>query len=154
ALGRSQSIDQALTAASESAESLDSHLAANLRALRLQWSDLTQRSDAYPEMRSDGWRTARSDWVAQLRRSIVRHRNLGHIWSFNLHEKRLLKQYYRANQLLLECLGRSGDQRSMQKSLLSLPLVELNTPVAMARLTTSQGSFAPVAPLLIKLDTK
>lgn len=154
ALSRSQSINQALTAASESAESLDCNLAANLRALRLQWSDLAQRSDAHPEMRSDGWRTARSDWAAQLRLAIVRHRNLGHIWAFNLHEKRLLKQYYRANQLLLECLGRPGDQRLMQKSLLSLPLVELNAPLAMARSTTLQGSFAPVAPLLIKLDTK
>ena len=154
ALSRSHLL-KALTATFESAQSLDPDLAADLDALRSQWADLAQISDENMRVQDD-WRTARSTWVAQLRLVLIRHRNLGHSWSFNLHEKRLLKQYYRANQLLLECLGKSGSatQRLMQKSLLSLPLVELNTPVTAARSLTLPGGSVAVAPLSIKSHTK
>ncbi|PSB21930.1 NACHT domain-containing protein [Phormidesmis priestleyi ULC007] len=153
-LSRSQSLVQALTTAFESAQSLDPDLAADLHILQSQWSDLAQMSDEEIRFQAD-WKTARSTWVAQLRLVLDRHRNLGHVWSFNLHEKRLLKQYYCANQLLLECLGKSGSatQRLMQKSLLSLPIVELNTPVTVARSMTLPDGSVPLVPS-IKSDTK
>jgi hypothetical protein len=35
---------------------------------------------------------------------MLRYGNIGHQWQFNEKQKELLKQYYAANQLLVDCL--------------------------------------------------
>ncbi|KYC42143.1 signal transduction protein [Scytonema hofmannii PCC 7110] len=43
-------------------------------------------------------------WTEQLRTAIVQHRNIGYDWQFNEPQIELLKQYYYANKLLVDCL--------------------------------------------------
>jgi hypothetical protein len=39
---------------------------------------------------------------------MITHRNIGHDWQFNKLQKDLLDQYFIANILLMECLGREA----------------------------------------------
>ncbi|MEH1944002.1 MAG: NACHT domain-containing NTPase [Nostoc sp.] len=44
-------------------------------------------------------------WVDQLRAIMIEYRNIGHDWQFSNVQKDLLKQYYDANKLLVDCLN-------------------------------------------------
>jgi predicted NACHT family NTPase len=44
-------------------------------------------------------------WTDQLRAVMIEHRNIGHDWQFTDAQKGLLKQYYDANKLLVDCLN-------------------------------------------------
>ncbi len=44
-------------------------------------------------------------WIEQLRPIMIEHRNIGHEWQFTDSQKELLKQYYDANKLLVDCLN-------------------------------------------------
>ncbi|PSB25424.1 NACHT domain-containing protein [Stenomitos frigidus] len=79
-------------------------LALVLQALQAQLPLLeTERAHA-PQFR-EWWQKPRLAWTVQLRSVIVQYRNLGHDWQLTAHQKRLLQGYYRANQLLLDCLN-------------------------------------------------
>ncbi|HEY9614135.1 NACHT C-terminal helical domain 2-containing protein, partial [Allocoleopsis sp.] len=41
----------------------------------------------------------------RLRAILIEHRSLGHDWQFSEEQKKLLKQYYDANKLLVDCLN-------------------------------------------------
>lgn len=43
-------------------------------------------------------------WAEKLRAVMLECRNIGHQWQFSEHQKEVLKQYYTANQLLVDCL--------------------------------------------------
>ena len=47
----------------------------------------------------------RDSLAEQLRGVMIQHRNIGHDWQFSRKQQELLKQYYAANQLLVECLN-------------------------------------------------
>lgn len=51
------------------------------------------------------WHVNGEDWIQQLRAVMIQYWNIGHDWQFNLHQKELLKQYYNANKLLVDCLN-------------------------------------------------
>ncbi len=51
------------------------------------------------------WQANCQAWTEQLRAVMIQHRNIGHNWQFNKSEKNLLKQYYDANNLLVDCLN-------------------------------------------------
>ncbi len=51
------------------------------------------------------WKANGMAWLEQLRNVIISERNIGHNWQFNQQQKEALKQYYGANQLLVECLN-------------------------------------------------
>ncbi|NEQ71317.1 MAG: NACHT domain-containing NTPase [Symploca sp. SIO2D2] len=51
------------------------------------------------------WKVNGEDWTKQLRAVMIEHRNIGHDWQFNEQQQELLKQYYDANQLLVDCLN-------------------------------------------------
>ncbi len=50
------------------------------------------------------WNANGQTWANELRLVIVRCRNIGHQWQFSEQHKEILKQYYTANQLLVDCL--------------------------------------------------
>ncbi|PHK26209.1 hypothetical protein VF10_03560 [Nostoc linckia z13] len=51
------------------------------------------------------WQEKGQAWAKQLRALIIEHRNIGHDWQFSNEQKELLKQYYNANKLLVDCLN-------------------------------------------------
>jgi predicted NACHT family NTPase len=50
------------------------------------------------------WKSNSQTWIRNLRLVIIEHRNVGYDWQFNQDQKALLRQYYNANKLLVECL--------------------------------------------------
>ncbi|MCL1467262.1 NACHT C-terminal helical domain 2-containing protein [Argonema galeatum] len=68
-------------------------------------------------------------WTAQLRVVMIEHRNIGHDWQFNEQQKTLLKQYYDANKLLVDCLNSgcavSREVRQEIEDTLLLPIAEI-----------------------------
>ena len=60
-------------------------------------------------VRSEGlkeWSNANGGqtWAEKLRAVMLECRNIGHQWQFSEHQKEVLKQYYTANQSLVDCL--------------------------------------------------
>ncbi|WP_174710238.1 hypothetical protein [Nostoc sp. TCL240-02] len=49
--------------------------------------------------------TDRYIWLEKLRSLMIKNRNIGHKWQFNNVQKELLRQYYDANKLLVDCLN-------------------------------------------------
>ncbi len=75
------------------------------------------------------WQTNDRAWTEQLRIVIIKHRNIGHDWQFREHQKQLLKQYYDANKLLVDCLNSgcvvSDRVRKEIEETLLLPIAEI-----------------------------
>ncbi|MDG2990156.1 NACHT domain-containing NTPase [Candidatus Synechococcus calcipolaris G9] len=44
-------------------------------------------------------------WVEQLQGAIANYRNISHPWEFTTDQQRILRSYYDANQLLVDCLN-------------------------------------------------
>ncbi|MBD2531095.1 NACHT domain-containing NTPase [Nostoc flagelliforme FACHB-838] len=57
------------------------------------------------EKLKEWWNANGQTWANELRLVIVRCRNIGHQWQFSEQHKEVLKQYYTANQLLVDCLN-------------------------------------------------
>lgn len=51
------------------------------------------------------WQKNYSDWVEQLRSTIIDYRNIQHPWQFTAEQQEMLQRYYDANQLLIDCLN-------------------------------------------------
>lgn len=77
------------------------------------------------------WLANGKAWIEQLRAVMIQTRNLGHTWEFSDRQKTALKQYYEANQLLVDCLKSdcyvtSKLRREIESTML-LPLCELRS---------------------------
>jgi predicted NACHT family NTPase len=51
------------------------------------------------------WQRNGRAWINQLRTVMIEYCNTGHDWQFSNDQKKLLQQYYDANQLLVDCLN-------------------------------------------------
>lgn len=51
------------------------------------------------------WQVNGKTWTEQLRAVIIFERNIGHDWQFSDQQRKVLNNYYNANQLLMECLN-------------------------------------------------
>lgn len=51
------------------------------------------------------WKFNGKAWTEQLRAVIISHRNMGQDWQFSSRQKEILKEYYDANKLLVDCLN-------------------------------------------------
>jgi predicted NACHT family NTPase len=75
------------------------------------------------------WQMNGKIWTQNLRMAIIQHRNIGYEWQFSLGQKDLLKQYYCANKILIECLnqnpGISPKIRQEIEDTLLLPIAEI-----------------------------
>lgn len=71
---------------------------------------LQQLKDKLPRLTLDAqefqlwWQANGRDWIEQLRAVMIQQRNIGYVWEFSEQQKAALKQYYDANQLLVDCL--------------------------------------------------
>lgn len=72
------------------------------------------------------WQTNGKVLTEQLRMIMIKYRNIGHNWQFNDQQIQLLRQYYDANKLLVDCLNNATNvtlevQKEIENSLL-LPI--------------------------------
>ncbi|MEG4815102.1 NACHT domain-containing NTPase [Microcoleus sp. K5-D4] len=86
---------------------LEPELKQSLQKLRNQLYD-----SAYINRIQEWWRSEREwwnakgqDWTQQLINLMIKYRNIGHDWHFSQEQKSLLRKYYDANKLLVECLN-------------------------------------------------
>jgi len=55
------------------------------------------------------WKAKGQDWTEQLRVVMISHRNIGQDWHFSYQQRQVLKQYYDANKLLVDCLNSASN---------------------------------------------
>jgi len=63
------------------------------------------------------------DWKNELRQVCIDRRNIGHDWQFTKEQLELLKQYYAANLLLVECINRSYVSKEVREEIESTLLL-------------------------------
>ncbi len=66
---------------------------------------LPDRTDTWEMYYQEWWQAEGQSWTGKLRSAMLKYCNIGHDWQFTAQEKELLKQYYDANQLLVDCLN-------------------------------------------------
>ncbi|NJN87545.1 MAG: NACHT domain-containing NTPase [Leptolyngbyaceae cyanobacterium SL_7_1] len=102
-------------------------LESKLQALKAQLPDLVEEN--YEDVQQ-WWQGNGQQWREELRVLMIEHRNIGHDWQFNDEQKQLLRQYYDANKLLVDCLNSdcsvSPDVRQEIEATLLLPMAETN----------------------------
>jgi predicted NACHT family NTPase len=75
------------------------------------YKSLQQLKDQLPDShQSQGrlqtwWQDNYPTWVKQLKAEITHYRNIHHPWQFSAEQQQVLKRYYDANQLLVDCLN-------------------------------------------------
>jgi predicted NACHT family NTPase len=57
------------------------------------------------ERLQDWWQQHYPAWIEQVRATIAHYRNIHHPWQFTPEQQQVLKHYYDANQLLIDCLN-------------------------------------------------
>ncbi len=72
---------------------------------------------------SPWWQTNRKKWTDELLKVCIDRRNIGHDWQFTDEEVELLKQYYAANLLLVECMNRSYVSKQVREEIESTMLL-------------------------------
>ncbi|WP_353930492.1 NACHT domain-containing NTPase [Okeanomitos corallinicola TIOX110] len=104
---------------------LDPELKNSLQSLKEQIPDRKKDNEAY----KNWWQNNYKSWAEELRKIMIKYRNIGHDWQFNEAQKQLLEQYYDANKLLVECLNSdcyvSRDVREYIEDTLLLPIAEI-----------------------------
>ncbi|MBD2200720.1 MULTISPECIES: NACHT domain-containing protein [Calothrix] len=72
------------------------------------------------------WQAEGQSWIEKMRAASIKYSNIGYDWQFSDKQKKLLKQYYDANNLLLDCLNNgcnvSPEVRALIEDNLFLPL--------------------------------
>src|SRR4028118_390003 len=97
--------DGALVPALERA--LDLAFKPELRQALQELKDQLPNRNGDKEIFKQWWQANGKAWTEQLRAVMIQHRNIGHNWQFSKEQKELLKQYYDANRLLVDCLKSS-----------------------------------------------
>ena len=94
-------LNRVLSRAIARARNLDPELEQVLQHLKEQLS--------YPDKKGEifevWWKNNGQAWTEQLRSVMIKYRNIGHAWQLNDQQRNTLKQYYDANQLLVDCLN-------------------------------------------------
>lgn len=91
------------------------------------------------------WRNEGELWTENLREAMITYCNLGHDWQFTCTQEEKLRQYYDANQLLVDCLNSdcyiTKKTRQEIESTLLLPLSELNRKKNSTNLIMCENSY-------------
>lgn len=74
-----------------------------------QLSDQLPNSDHTKKSFEKWCRNNYSAWSKELQEAIASHRDISNKWQFNKDQQRILENYYRANQLLLDCLNSNSE---------------------------------------------
>ena len=132
-----RSLDRALSLDRFLDRALDRSLANNpelQRALQQVREQLPAFSSTNLKNIEKWWQVNGQTWLEQLRAIMIEYRNIGHDWQFSEAQQRLLKQYYEANKLLVDCLNKdcyvSREVREEIEASLLLPIakIEKNFP--------------------------
>jgi predicted NACHT family NTPase len=83
---------------------LDLEFEQAMQQLKAQVSD----SNTNVKIFKQWWQANGQAWIEQLRAVMIQHRNIGHDWQFSDKQIQVLKQYYHANKLLVDCLNRAA----------------------------------------------
>jgi hypothetical protein len=106
----------------------DSALMQELQQLKYDLPELPDPKQELERFQSI-WADVCPIWTKQLRRIMIKYRNIGYDWQFNEEQIELLRQYYDANEFLLECLDSdcyvSRDVRQEIEETLLLPIAEI-----------------------------
>ncbi|HEY9627119.1 MAG TPA: NACHT domain-containing NTPase [Coleofasciculaceae cyanobacterium] len=94
-------LNTALNIVRNYATALDPELQRKLQELREQANPYWENSKIYKQW----WQVNNQAWKDQLRAILIEHRNIGHDWQFTDEQEQLLRQYYDANKLLVDCLN-------------------------------------------------
>ena len=119
-------LNRPLTRAHTRAYALDPILANKLEKLRIQLLEhVGQDSGSLKRW----WNCSSHKWVAELRQTMIEHRNIGHDWQFTKLQEQALQRYYDANRFLIELLKKPGAvtdtvRQEIEDNLL-LPIAEL-----------------------------
>ncbi|MBD1884727.1 NACHT domain-containing protein [Microcoleus vaginatus] len=86
---------------------LEPELKQSLQQLRHQLYDsaYTNRIQEWWRSEREWWNAKGQDWTQQLINVMIKYRNIGHDWQFSQEQKSLLRKYYDANKLLVDCLN-------------------------------------------------
>ncbi|NMF60620.1 NACHT C-terminal helical domain 2-containing protein [Pseudanabaena yagii] len=94
-----------------------------LQDLRDLMPDPNQNLDSF----NSWWLTNAQEWTEKLRLLIIQYYNIGHEWKFTEEQEQKLNNYYKANQLLVECMKSdcnvSREVRQKIENTLLLPLL-------------------------------
>ncbi|MCY7278349.1 MAG: NACHT domain-containing NTPase, partial [Phormidesmis sp. CAN_BIN44] len=96
-----QTLGRTLDRAIDRAQGISPPLMQDLQHLKQQLPESGVDVQAF----TTWWETNNQTWSQQLRTMVIKYRNLSHDWQFSDSQKEKLKQYYNANQLLLNCLN-------------------------------------------------
>ncbi|GAA6618010.1 NACHT domain-containing protein [Scytonema sp. NUACC26] len=90
------------------------------------------------------WNANGETWTLQLRSLMLWCRNISHQWQFSEKQKEVLKQYYAANQLLVDCLNTnrevSSSIRDKIEETLLLPITKTSSSLSGKNVYLSTGS--------------
>ncbi|MBD1826883.1 NACHT domain-containing NTPase [Microcoleus vaginatus GB1-A2] len=86
---------------------LEPELKQSLQQLRdqLYASAYTNRIQEWWRSEREWWNAKGQDWTQQLINVMIKYRNIGRNWIFSEQQKSLLRKYYDANKLLVDCLN-------------------------------------------------
>ncbi len=107
------------------AHALDFQLEYSLKQLKEQLSASAEDGERF----STWWKANGQAWTEQLRSVMISYRHIGYNWHFSAQQRDALKQYYDANQLLVDCLNSARYvTRTVRQEIsetLLLPIAEL-----------------------------
>lgn len=126
-LDPTRAVNRVLDRALARARILSSELELALQHLKEQLSYSGKHEKGFEEW----WKANSGAWIEQLRSVMISYCNLGHNWQFSERQRDVLKQYYDANQLLVDCLNTncyvtSTVRQEIEETLL-LPITEIGT---------------------------
>ncbi len=82
------------------------------------------------ESLKEWWKANGQIWTEKLKSLMLRDRNIGHQWQFSEQQKELLKQYYAAKHLLVDCLNNrievTATVREKIEETLLLPIADID----------------------------
>ena len=102
--------DIGILLASQASEYLN-HVIASISIEQLDWQKtLKNLKDQMPTPGNSDqfwqwWKSSGTDWIEELRAATIVYCNIGHDWKFTEAQKQQLRQYYKANMLLISCLN-------------------------------------------------
>ena len=107
------------------AHAVDFELEESLQHLKEQLSNSADDGTTF----NIWWKANGGAWTEELRAVMISYRHIGHDWQFSVQQKEALKQYYDANQLLVDCLNNARYvtrtvRQGIEETLL-LPIAEL-----------------------------
>ena len=86
---------------------LDLALEPELRQALQELKEQLPNKNSDRETSKQWWKAKSQAWREQLRAVMILRRNIGHNWQFSKEQRELLRQYYDANKLLVDCLNSS-----------------------------------------------